>query len=174
MEHTHVRGIQSRPSSILRNQKGFSLIELVVVLSIISVLLMMTTSIAPVISRFRFQNESVKMKNALVLARNWAMTKGACVAVSVNSVAHTLSVESFALSANLDCTGPQTNKQVVSIVEFAKYVGLNNFDDGNPLVFGYRGSTTRGEVASVSLFSDDMANTVNFLVTPITGEVRSK
>jgi prepilin-type N-terminal cleavage/methylation domain-containing protein len=158
----------------LNNKKGFTLVESVVVLSIAATMLAMTTSLAPVISKFRFHNESVKFKNALVLARNWAMTKGKCVAVSVNSTTRTLSVEAFALSAALDCTGPQLNKQLVSIVSFDKYVNLNNFDDGNPLVFGYRGGTTRGEVASVSLFSGDMASTANFLVTPVTGEVRAK
>jgi prepilin-type N-terminal cleavage/methylation domain-containing protein len=162
------------PTKLLKSNRGFSLIECMVVCCIVASLLMMASSLSPVISRFRFNNESVKFKNALVMARNWAMTKGKCVAVSVNSASRTLSVEAYALFAALDCSGPQLNKQVVSVVSFDKYISLNNFDDGNPLVFGYRGSTNRTEVASVSLFSGDMANAVNFLVTPMTGEVRIK
>ena len=162
------------PMKMLKNNRGFSLIECMVVCCIVATMLMMTSSISPIISRFRFNNESVKFKNALVMARNWAMTKGKCVAVSVDAASRTLSVEAYALSAALGCGGPQTNKQVVSVVAFDKFVSLNNFDDGNPLVFGYRGGTTRTEVASVSLFSGDRANTASFFVTPMTGEVRIK
>lgn len=145
--------------------------EMVVTLAIIAIVAVISGTIFPVIDGMRFRNEAGKLSGALSLARNLAMTNGKCISVQVNEATRKLSIHAHPMPTTMKCQLPLSPTDAISTVAFEDFVDLGNFDDRNPLVFGPRGSTSRSDIAKITIAHKESASRTTFTVMPASGKV---
>ena len=152
------------------NEKGFSLIELSVVLVIMSVLALISfgSFMSAPNDTAKFNQEVVILRDALVSARNVAVAKNQCAVVTVVGPTE-VRIRTYIMPGS--CTGvlPAPDSEIVR--NFGPHTTVSSFNVGTSLVFRPSGGTTLSSPANLSL-SDSTGRVRKINIYPAIGQVR--
>lgn len=158
--------------------KGFSLIELVVVVGLAGVLIMMSSAPSFLMSgKSTFESANVELRDALQQARNFARTKQQCVVVQINPTSLVVTgytTYSLTPPCNSGLANPDPNSSFTST--FSNGVTLTNFigqTAGNPVInpmaFNPQGGTDYGYNLAMTTNLGTLSTT--FTVLPLLGQI---
>lgn len=156
------------------DQKGFSLVELLVVVSIISVVSATGFAFfaAGPTENLRFKQEAVSLRDALLSARNAAVSKNQCAFVTVQDP-QTVNVMTYPIPSPCTAT-PLPPPDMTLTYSFRAANTVSNFSIGPTLVFRPNGGTTQQAPVTIAITSAATGRRSQLTIYPAIGQVRQQ
>lgn len=158
----------------LRSERGFSLLEMMAVLSIVSIIAFMA------IPNFKMQSQkgllkedALAVREALTRARSLALSRQECVLVKINSDTQILTTSHAPVSGN-NCFGSLANPSFTASPTEIKGPGKIGLFNGtkNEIVFNSMGGLTETNLVTVQI--TDETQKFEIVVYPAIGQIRMR
>ncbi|MGE4132801.1 MAG: prepilin-type N-terminal cleavage/methylation domain-containing protein [Bdellovibrionales bacterium] len=157
-----------RPSP--KNQKGFTLMEIMVVVVIVSILATLGTAtlMGGTTGLYRFKQETMHLQELLQTARNIAFGRSQCVAVEIVNAQE---VKTSAYAMSNPCTGARPVPVEEITTTFNTSTTVANFSIGNELMFKPTGGIGSSQPVTIKI-STTNGTSSQLIIYPAIGQIR--
>ena len=147
--------------------KGITLLELLVAMSVLSILAAVGLTTTLNSDTMKAPLESERVKDTRIMARNIARNRIKCVEVQVNA-------HSIELTPYDSCSPLPAGPGVTGVVEFETFITLAPFDLGNPLLFNAQGGIQGAAGPATMIVTSSSGRVFKYTIMPAIGTVSQR